>query len=134
MDDNQNDTQYVFDFALHESKIEGQNAIQLYKEKVGGQDEMEEIFLNALDNSYTSIFRVINTSPTKGLLFFKDMNITSGMGCSFKAIEEKNLMLNYDRHGKTNMNYSNSEDRFIFFYNAFKKVGMRMEHQEIQII
>jgi hypothetical protein len=66
-------SQYLLDFALHESKFEGKNAVQLYKEEVGAQNAMEERIMKALENSYTSLFRVVNTSQEKGFVFLKDV-------------------------------------------------------------
>jgi len=164
--DNEDDTQYIFDFAINEMKIEGKSVIQLYKEKIDVQDEREVEFIAAMENSYTSLFRVVNTSPEKGLVFiknllgdgknirltdiglsqmkdkdlliftrilpFKDMNITSGMSCCFDSSYEIKLITAYERNLKNNFSHNESEERFLFLYNAFREIGIRTMLQEIQ--
>lgn len=71
--DDERDTDYIFDFAINEIKIGGKSAVQLYKEKISVQDEKELEFMEAIENSYTSLFRVVNTSPEKGLVFIKNL-------------------------------------------------------------
>lgn len=63
----------LMDFAIHEMRIDGQNAVDRYIEKYGSENEMEEKVLNALKSSYTSLYRVVNISEEKNMLFLKDL-------------------------------------------------------------
>lgn len=63
----------LMDFAIHEMRIDGQNAVDRYIEKYGAENEMEEKVLNALKSSYTSLFRVVNISQEKNMLFLKNL-------------------------------------------------------------
>lgn len=63
----------LMDFAIHEMRIDGQNAVDKYIEKYGSENEMEEKVLNALKSSYTSFYRVVNISEKKNMLFLKDL-------------------------------------------------------------
>lgn len=63
----------LMDFAIHEMRIDGQNAVDRYIEKYGAENEMEEKVLNALKSSYTSLYRVVNISPEKNMLFLKNL-------------------------------------------------------------
>lgn len=63
----------LMDFAIHEMRIDGQNAVDKYIEKYGWENEMEEKVLNALKSSYTSLFRVVNISQEKNMLFLKNL-------------------------------------------------------------
>lgn len=63
----------LMDFAIHEMRIDGQNAVDRYIEKYSAENEMEEKVLNALKSSYTSLFRVVNISQEKNMLFLKNL-------------------------------------------------------------
>ena len=56
------------DFALHEYKVNDKNAVQVYREKIGGQNEMENEILASLLSSYTSLFKVVAISENTLLL------------------------------------------------------------------
>lgn len=71
--DTEDDIQYLFDFLLCEAKIDGRNALDIYKREVGLKDAFEKKVITAFERSYTSLYRVINTSPSKGLIFLKDI-------------------------------------------------------------
>ncbi|MCY6354639.1 hypothetical protein [Clostridium sp. ZS2-4] len=64
---------FLLDFVIHEYKVNGKTMVQLYRENVGSENEIEEDILKALDNSYLSLFRVVNLSPSKNLVFLKDV-------------------------------------------------------------
>lgn len=63
----------LMDFAIHEMRIDGQNAVDRYIEKYGPENEIEEKVLNALKSSYTSLYRVVNISEEKHMLFLMDL-------------------------------------------------------------
>jgi hypothetical protein len=69
----EDDIQYIFDFVINEIKINGKSGIELFKESINIQNEIEHEFIGAIENSYTSLFRVVNTSPDKGLVFIKNL-------------------------------------------------------------
>ncbi|MCY6371442.1 hypothetical protein [Clostridium ganghwense] len=63
---------FLLDFVINEYKVNGKSIVQLYRENVGAENELEEAMLKALENSYMSLFRVVNISPSKNLVFLKD--------------------------------------------------------------
>lgn len=71
--EDQSDMDNIMDFSMYEYKIDGKNVIQLYKENVGSKDEMEEIILNSLEKSILSLFRIVNVSHEKNMIFLKDV-------------------------------------------------------------
>ncbi|WMJ80429.1 hypothetical protein RBU49_16735 [Clostridium sp. MB40-C1] len=64
---------YLLDFTIHEYKINGKSMIQIYRENVQSENELEEVILEALEKSYVSLFRVVNISTSKNLVFLKDV-------------------------------------------------------------
>lgn len=70
--DNMDETDVVMDFALNEYTVEGKNAIQIYRQRYGG-DELELDVLDALLSSYTSLFKVTSLSRRGKLVFFDDV-------------------------------------------------------------
>jgi hypothetical protein len=60
------------------------------------------------------------------------MNITSGMSCVFKESAKELLIRGYGLHRKTNTIKDESLDRFVFFYNRSKKIGLETRLQEVQ--
>lgn len=58
----------LMDFALHEYRVNNQNAIERYAETVGGRNDMEHALLVALRSSYTSLFKVIAKDESTLLL------------------------------------------------------------------
>jgi hypothetical protein len=58
----------LMDFALHEYKVNNKNAVQVYQEKIGGQNEIEAEILASLLSSYTSLFKIIAISENTLLL------------------------------------------------------------------
>jgi hypothetical protein len=70
--DNMDETDVVMDFALNDYTVEGKNAIQIYRQRYGG-DELELDVLDALLSSYTSLFKVTSLSRREKLVFFDDI-------------------------------------------------------------
>lgn len=87
----------LMDFAIHEMRIDGQNAVEKYIEKYGFENEMEEKVLNALKLSYTSLYRVVNISEGKHMIFLKDLlkdtRNTRLMDISLSQINESNILI-----------------------------------------
>jgi hypothetical protein len=63
---------YLLDFAIYEHKIEGKNIIERYVENHEPENAIEEVVISTLLKSFTSLFRVVNISPTKNMIFLKD--------------------------------------------------------------
>jgi hypothetical protein len=61
------------DFALHECRINGKNAVELYREKVRVDNDIETEILGGLINSYTSLFRIINIKRGEKKLILADL-------------------------------------------------------------
>jgi hypothetical protein len=70
---NENQIGVMMDFAVHEIRVNEKNAVDEYIEKYGAKNEIEEKILGALMDSYTSLFRVVNISESKHMLFSKDV-------------------------------------------------------------
>lgn len=70
--DNMDETDVVMDFALNDYTVEGRNAVQLYREKYGG-DELELDIMDALLSSHTSLFKITFVDQREKLVFFDDI-------------------------------------------------------------
>ena len=70
--DNMDETDVIMDFALNDYKVDGKNAVQIYRERYGG-NELELDILDALLSSYTSLFKVTSISRKEKLVFFDDI-------------------------------------------------------------
>jgi hypothetical protein len=68
--DNESETVAMMDFAINECRISGKNAVELYKEKVKVDNDIETEILDGLISSYTSLFKItsINRSDRKLIL------------------------------------------------------------------
>lgn len=78
--DSEDEASVLMDFALHEYKLNGRSAVEIYREKVGGQNEVEKEILAALPSAYASLFEIGtvsgNTIILKDLLKEEDRFIT----------------------------------------------------------
>ncbi len=70
--DNMDETDVVMDFALNDYTVEGRNAVQLYREKYGG-DELELDIMDTLLSSHTSLFKITSVDQREKLVFFDDI-------------------------------------------------------------
>lgn len=61
------------DFALNEYRINKKNAVEIYREKIGGKNNLEKKILEALLSSYTSLFKVVSVSERESTLVLKDL-------------------------------------------------------------
>ena len=66
--DSENETSVLMDFALHEYRVNNQNAIEIYREKIGWRNEIEKDLLDALLSSYASLFKIISISESEQTL------------------------------------------------------------------
>ena len=54
--DNEDEMNILMDFALHEYKIKKHSTTEIYREKIGGKNEIKKEILDAFVSSYTSLF------------------------------------------------------------------------------
>lgn len=70
--DNEYQTDVLMDFALNDYTTSDKNAVQIYREKYGG-DELELDIMDALLSSYTSLFKITAVDRRKKSIFFNDI-------------------------------------------------------------
>ncbi|MGQ9723449.1 MAG: hypothetical protein ACUVXA_19260 [Candidatus Jordarchaeum sp.] len=70
---NENDTDVLMDFALNEYKSNNKNAIEIYRKRIGGENNVEKEILDALLSSYTSLFKVVSVSASESTLVLNDL-------------------------------------------------------------
>jgi hypothetical protein len=71
--DSEDETSVLMDFALNDYRYVNRNIIEKYQEKFGGTDQIEKNILNALTNSYTSLFKIVTIKPWEITLELKDL-------------------------------------------------------------
>jgi hypothetical protein len=71
--DNEDEVNILMDFALREYKIKKQSTTEIYREKIGGKNEIEKEILDAFVSSYTSLFKIISISKTEKSLILNDI-------------------------------------------------------------
>ena len=71
--DSEDETSVLMDFALNEYRVNNKNAIEIYREKIGWQNEIEKDILDTLLSSYTSIFKVTSISEAENALLLNDI-------------------------------------------------------------
>jgi hypothetical protein len=71
--DSEEEMSVLMDFALNEYKVNNKNAVEIYKEKVGWQNEIEKDILDALFSSYTSLFKITSISEVENTLLLNDI-------------------------------------------------------------
>lgn len=64
---------FFMDYLLHEHRIEERTITELYKEKVGGENKVEEELIESMIESHVSLFKVVNVVQKKALVFLMDM-------------------------------------------------------------
>jgi hypothetical protein len=57
--DSEDEMSVFADFILHEYSLNGRKAVEIYREEIGGEDEVEEEILASLSSAYTSLFKVV---------------------------------------------------------------------------
>jgi hypothetical protein len=70
---NESETAALMDFAINEYKINGNSAVQLYKDKGMFENQIEVDILDALLKSYTSLFKITNIISQKNTLILTDL-------------------------------------------------------------
>jgi hypothetical protein len=71
--DSEDDTSVMMDYALYEYLRKGKNAIERYREEVGGETQVERELLAAMEVSSTSLFRVEAVSRQTHTIYFSDL-------------------------------------------------------------
>ncbi len=71
--DSEDETSVLMDFALNEYRVNNKNTIEIYREKIGWQNEVEKDILHALLSSYTSLFKVASISEAENTLLLNDI-------------------------------------------------------------
>lgn len=59
--DSEDETSALMEFALNE-RVKSKTVVEIYREKVGGENDIEKEILDGLISSYTSLFKVIYVS------------------------------------------------------------------------
>lgn len=70
---NESETAALMDFAINEYKINGNGAVQLYKDSVMLENHFEADILEASLKSYTSLFKLTNIISQKNTLILSDL-------------------------------------------------------------
>ena len=73
MFDNESETVALMDFSINECRINGKTAVELYKEKVRVDNDIETEILDGLINSYTSLFKITNIKRSEKKLILADL-------------------------------------------------------------
>lgn len=71
--ESEDETSVLMDFALHDYRANKQNTIEVYREKIGWENEIEMEILDALISSYTSLFKIISISEAENSLILNDL-------------------------------------------------------------
>ena len=71
--DSEDETSVLMDFALHEYRIAGKNAIETYQTETGGKNEVEKELLAGWIASSTSLFKVQAVSAIESNLTLSDV-------------------------------------------------------------
>jgi len=71
--DTEDEMNVLMDFALREYRVNKQTTVEIYREKVGGENEIEKEILDAFISSYTSLFKITSISKAEKSLILEDM-------------------------------------------------------------
>ncbi|KCZ71286.1 hypothetical protein ANME2D_02488 [Candidatus Methanoperedens nitroreducens] len=71
--DNEDELNILMDFALREYKVNKQNTVEIYREKIGWENDIEKEILDAFISSYTSLFKIISISRAEKSLILEDI-------------------------------------------------------------
>jgi hypothetical protein len=73
MPDNPMEFDYIMDFIIYELRVDGKNLVERFADIYRPESDMEAAVLNAMLNQYSSLYRVVNISREKRMLFYKDI-------------------------------------------------------------
>ncbi len=71
--DNEDEMNILMDFALREYKVNKQNTVEIYREKIGWENEIEKEILDAFISSYTFLFKITSISKGEKSLILNDL-------------------------------------------------------------
>lgn len=71
--DRDDETSVLMDFALHEYRMNNKTYIDVYREKIGWHNKIEEDILTAFRSAYTSLFKIESISKSENMLFLNDL-------------------------------------------------------------
>ena len=71
--DYEDEINVLMDFVLHDYRVNNKNAIEVYKEIKGWENEIEKNILDAFLSSYTSLFKITSVSETENSLILHDL-------------------------------------------------------------
>jgi len=71
--DSEGETNVLIDFVLNEYRVNNKNTIEIYREKIGWQNEIEKDMLDALLSSYTSLFKITSIFEAENTLLLNDI-------------------------------------------------------------
>lgn len=71
--DDESDISALMDFAINEYRINGKKAVQLFKDKVMLENDIEGEILDALLKSYTSLFKIVDIKQKDNKLILIDI-------------------------------------------------------------
>ena len=71
--DNESESIALMDFIINECRINGKTVVELYKEKVKVDNDIETEILDGLINSYTSLFKIIDINKSDRKLILLDV-------------------------------------------------------------
>ncbi len=66
--DSEYETHILMDFMITEYQTKERRVVEIYKEKIGGENDIENEILDGLIASYTSLFKVVSTSKKEKTL------------------------------------------------------------------
>lgn len=68
----ENEFPYIMDYFIHEYKINGKSAAELYMQKAKVIDNIEKEILENMDKSFASLYRVVNVVEKNKVVFLMD--------------------------------------------------------------
>lgn len=71
--DSEDETGVLMDFALYDYLVDNKNTVEIYREEIGRQNEVEKEILDAMVSSYTSLFKIVSILEAENTLYLKDL-------------------------------------------------------------
>jgi len=71
--ENEDETSVLMDFALNDYRFANKTVVERYREKYSWKNKVEKDILDALTNSYTSLFKITAIKPLENTLILKNL-------------------------------------------------------------
>jgi CRISPR/Cas system CMR subunit Cmr6 (Cas7 group RAMP superfamily) len=71
--DSESETVALMDFSINEYSVNGKKPVELYKENITVEDDIEKDLLDGMVNSYTSLFKIIDKDISKNIVILKGL-------------------------------------------------------------